>query len=134
VEAAFDASVGKIGYNALPTNLPAALVPLVIPQAHYFPDGIVQKDLNNWGPRIGVAYNLNDRTVLRSGFGVYYDNLNLNELQFTRLIPPYYASSLNPAVAPLQAIRYSPISTTSAVPCAVLGGSEQPLGIPCSGM
>jgi len=104
VEAAFDATVGKIGYNALPSTLPAALVPLVIPQAHYFPDGIVQKDLNNWGPRIGVAYNLTNRMVLRSGFGVYYDNLNLNELQFTRLIPPYYGQySLNPPpTAPLQ--------------------------------
>ena len=35
--------------------------------------------------------------VVRSGFGVYYDNLNLNELQFTRLIPPYYGQySLHP--------------------------------------
>jgi hypothetical protein len=104
VEAAFDAATGKIGYNALPATMPAALVPLVHQQAHYFPDGILQKDFNNWGPRLGVAYNLTDRMVLRSGFGVYYDNLNLNELQFTRLIPPYYGQySLNPTVgAPLQ--------------------------------
>jgi hypothetical protein len=104
VEAAFDAATGKIGYNALPTTMPAALVPLVHQQAHYFPDGILQKDLNNWGPRLGMAYNLTNRMVLRSGFGVYYDNLNLNELQFTRLIPPYYGQfSLNPAVTePLQ--------------------------------
>ena len=104
VEAAFDTATGKIGYNALPTTMPAALVPLVHQQEHYFPDGILQKDLNNWGPRVGVAYNLTDRMVLRSGFGVYYDNLNLNELQFTRLIPPYYGQfSLNPPVtAPLQ--------------------------------
>jgi hypothetical protein len=99
VEAAFDTATGKIGYNALPTSMPAALVPLVIQQEHYFPDGILQKDFNNWGPRVGVAYNLTDRMVVRSGFGVYYDNLNLNELQFTRLIPPYYGqSSLNPPV------------------------------------
>ena len=72
-------------------------MPLVISQDGYFPDGILQKDLNNFGPRIGVAYNLTNRMVLRSGFGVYYDNLNLNELQFTRLIPPYYGQfSLNP--------------------------------------
>ena len=37
-----------------------------------------------------MAYNLDDRTVVRGGFGVYYDNLNLNELQFTRLVPPFY--------------------------------------------
>ncbi len=103
VEAAFDAGTGKIGYNALPTSMPAALVPLVHQQEHYFPDGILQKDLNNWAPRVGVAYNLTERMVLRSGFGVYYDNLNLNELQFTRLIPPYYGQfSLNPPpTAPL---------------------------------
>jgi hypothetical protein len=103
VEAAFDAATGKIGYNALPTSMPAALVPLVHQQAHYFPDGILQKDFNNWAPRVGIAYNLTDRMVVRSGFGVYYDNLNLNELQFTRLIPPYYGQfSLNPPVtAPL---------------------------------
>jgi hypothetical protein len=103
VEAAFDAATGKIGYNALPTSFPAPLVPLVHQTAGYFPDGILQKDLNNFGPRVGVAYNLTDRMVLRSGFGVYYDNLNLNELQFTRLIPPYYGQfSLNPpATAPL---------------------------------
>src|SRR5262249_26771 len=44
----------------------------------------------NWGPRVGAAYNVNDRTVVRSGLGVYYDNLNLNELQFSRLVPPFY--------------------------------------------
>ena len=104
VEAAFDAATGKIGYNALPATMPAALVPLVHQQEGYFPDGILQKDFNNFGPRFGVAYNLTDRMVVRSGFGVYYDNLNLNELQFTRLIPPYYGQfSLNPtAAAPLQ--------------------------------
>jgi hypothetical protein len=104
VEAAFDAATGKIGYNALPSTMPAALVPLVHQQAEYFPDGILQKDFNNFGPRVGIAYNLTDRMVVRSGFGVYYDNLNLNELQFTRLIPPYYGQfSLNPPpTAPLQ--------------------------------
>ena len=45
------------------------------------------------------------RTVVRSGFGVYYDNLNLNELQFTRLVPPFYGQfSLTPVrTAPLLA-------------------------------
>ena len=29
-------------------------------------------EYNNWGPRIGAAYQLNDRTVLRGGLGVTY--------------------------------------------------------------
>ncbi len=29
-------------------------------------------DTNNWAPRVGVAYSLNDKTVLRGGFGKYF--------------------------------------------------------------
>jgi hypothetical protein len=29
---------------------------------------------NNWGPRLGMAYQLNEKTVLRAGFGLYYSN------------------------------------------------------------
>jgi hypothetical protein len=97
VAGSFDAKTGKIAYNKVPANIPAALAPLIINQDGYFPDGILQKDLNNWGPRVGGTYNLTDRTVIRSGFGVYYDNLNLNELQMTRLVPPFYGQySLTP--------------------------------------
>jgi Carboxypeptidase regulatory-like domain/TonB-dependent Receptor Plug Domain len=103
IEGSFDAATGKIGYHTLPANLPAQLVPLSIQQDNFYPAGILHKDLNNWGPRVGVAYDLNDRTVLRTGFGVYYDNLNLNELQFSRLVPPYYGQySLQPTATQLQ--------------------------------
>ena len=96
-EGSFDAATGKIAFNVVPSNLPAQLVPLVINQNGYFPPGILKKDLNNWGPRVGVAYTADSKTVVRSGFGVYYDNLNLNELQFSRLVPPFYGQySLQP--------------------------------------
>jgi carboxypeptidase family protein/TonB-dependent receptor-like protein len=96
-EGSFDAGTGKIAFHKVPANLPAQLVPLVINQDNFFPAGIVQKDLNNWGPRVGLAYNASDKTVVRTGFGVYYDNLNLNELQFSRLVPPMYGQfSLQP--------------------------------------
>ncbi|HEX8684874.1 MAG TPA: TonB-dependent receptor, partial [Pyrinomonadaceae bacterium] len=36
------------------------------------PDEPFRKDRNNWGPRVGVAYQLNDRTVLRGGYGVFF--------------------------------------------------------------
>lgn len=89
LEASFDPESGKIAFHKVPANLPAALLPLVITQDNFYPKGIVKKDLNNWGPRLGTVYTLNDRTVLRTGFGIYYDNLNLNELSFTRLVPPF---------------------------------------------
>jgi hypothetical protein len=96
-EGSFDAASGKIGFHTVPANLPTSLQPLVINQNNFYPEGIVQKDFNNWGPRVGIAYSATDTTVLRSGFGVYYDNLNLNELQFSRLVPPFYGQySLQP--------------------------------------
>ncbi len=96
-EGSFDPVSGKIGFHVVPTNLPASLVPLIINQNDFFPSGILKKDLNNFGPRVGVVYSANDATVVRSGFGVYYDNLNLNELQFSRLVPPFYGQySLQP--------------------------------------
>jgi len=89
IEGSFDPVTGKIAYHKVPADLPPTLLPLVIAEDNYFPAGIVNKDLNNFGPRLGLVYQLNERTLLRSGFGLYFDNLNLNELQFTRLVPPF---------------------------------------------
>jgi hypothetical protein len=36
-------------------------------------DGLYQRDLNNFGPRLGFAWNAFKNTVLRAGYGVYYD-------------------------------------------------------------
>lgn len=34
--------------------------------------GAYRKDLNNFGPRIGAAYRLNEKTVIRGGYGLLY--------------------------------------------------------------
>ncbi len=36
------------------------------------PRGLTNIDRNNFAPRIGVAYKLTDRTVLRGGYGLFY--------------------------------------------------------------
>lgn len=36
------------------------------------PDEAFDPDRNNFQPRVGVAYELNDKTVLRGGYGLYY--------------------------------------------------------------
>ncbi len=36
----------------------------------------VHPDLNNWAPRIGLAYQLTPRTVIRSGYGISYVHFN----------------------------------------------------------
>jgi hypothetical protein len=34
--------------------------------------GFISPDLNNFAPRIGLAYQLSDKLVLRSGYGIFY--------------------------------------------------------------
>jgi outer membrane receptor protein involved in Fe transport len=35
--------------------------------------GLVKPDRNNFAPRVGVVYKLNDQTVLRAGYGIFYN-------------------------------------------------------------
>ena len=49
-----------------------------IPGAYVFGnDPIVPAtDMTNWGPRIGLAYSVNDKTVIRTGIGIVYTQSN----------------------------------------------------------
>jgi hypothetical protein len=42
-------------------------------------------DLNNIAPRVGFAYRLNDETVIRSGYGIYYTQLENDAAHQTQL-------------------------------------------------
>src|SRR5262249_13703442 len=35
--------------------------------------GLVKPDTNNFAPRVGVVYKLDDRTALRGGYGIFYN-------------------------------------------------------------
>jgi hypothetical protein len=34
--------------------------------------GLIDRDLNNFAPRVGLAYQISDKLVLRSGYGIFY--------------------------------------------------------------
>lgn len=36
------------------------------------------KGVNNFIPRLGLVYTINDKTVVRTGYGVFYDTFNVN--------------------------------------------------------
>ena len=36
---------------------------------------------NNWLPRVGLAYQLNDKTVIRSGYGIFFGTIGVDTLQ-----------------------------------------------------
>lgn len=92
-EGFFDPTTGLITYHKLPANIPPALNGLYNTKEGLVPAGILQPDKNNFAPRVGLAWRpFGDKTVIRAGFGAFYDNVNLNELQFTRLVAPFYAN------------------------------------------
>jgi Carboxypeptidase regulatory-like domain/TonB dependent receptor-like, beta-barrel len=45
--------------------------------------GARPNDLNNFGPRVGFAYSMTDRTVIRGGFGKYYAEVTGQPAVFT---------------------------------------------------
>ena len=49
---------------------------------------VIAPDNNNFAPRLGFAWQLNDKTVVRAGGGIYYSDQQLIELQFAAVGPP----------------------------------------------
>lgn len=62
-----------------------------------FPDNLVPADNNNFGPRVGAAFRLTDKMVLRAGYGEYFWTMPLSQiLQTSRTNPPLNLRFTNP--------------------------------------
>jgi hypothetical protein len=54
-----------------------------------FGRALVQNDYNDVAPRMGIAYRLGSKTVIRSGFGVFFNSTFVQELQDLRKFWPF---------------------------------------------
>jgi hypothetical protein len=76
----------------MPVNSPfyAGIATGVVQQHNH---SLWNKDLNNFGPRLGFAYDTlgNQKLVLRGGFAVTYDRMYNNIFENARFNPPYFA-------------------------------------------
>lgn len=59
-----------------------------------------KRDLNDWGPRVGLAYQVTPKTVIRAGYGVFYvATFRLPVLADPTANPPFYLQNDIPTQA-----------------------------------
>lgn len=65
------------------------------------PAALIKRDLNNFAPRIGFAWNVfGQKTVVRAGYGVFFNEATLNQVSITALFtPPFFNVALIPSLA-----------------------------------
>ena len=80
--------------------LPASFFPEV-PVNRHAPRQLVPQDRNNFGPRVGFAYKVTNKTVLRAGYGVFYSSYEAGPLSIPNPgnNPPFYVEANFPSVS-----------------------------------
>ncbi|MBO0719572.1 MAG: TonB-dependent receptor [Blastocatellia bacterium] len=69
-----------------------APLPIVTSEDAHLDRSLAKKDLNNFAPRIGLALDLfgNQKTVVRSGYGVYFNSASFNAVSLQSLAAPFF--------------------------------------------
>jgi Carboxypeptidase regulatory-like domain len=74
-----------------------ALIPDTIPSPGF---QFIKPNHDNWAPRLGFAYRLSEKTVVRGGGGFYYNPNQTNSFTLSTTNPPFGFSATYSAVAP----------------------------------
>ena len=65
-----------------------AIIPADAPQPGF---KFINPNHKNFAPRVGLAYRLTDKTVVRAGYGIYYNPNQTNTFTFLTANPPFSA-------------------------------------------
>jgi hypothetical protein len=79
---------------------------------------IVRPDRTNFAPRLGLAYNPGwaPSWTMRAGAGIYYDQTQMNETQFTTNSPPtFFQQNINPVPRGLPQYQFG-VNTLPVLP------------------
>ncbi|MEK7831000.1 MAG: hypothetical protein AAB401_07940, partial [Acidobacteriota bacterium] len=86
-------------------------------------------DWNNIQPRLGFAYLLKDKLVMRGGWGMYFVNPNNDYLQFNGFqVSTPVINSLDGGRTPIEGLLNNPFPTGITVPAGAAGGASTFLG------
>ncbi|MGI0017532.1 MAG: TonB-dependent receptor, partial [Nitrosotalea sp.] len=99
----------------------ASSYPVVLSKSLELPKNLMDylgQNPHNFAPRVGLAYKLGRNTVFRSGFGLYYNVLNLNYTQSAQTNIPFLvvATYEQPAGAAPGFTMYNPFPGGGSVP------------------
>ena len=79
------------GYATIPNPQQTALIPPNPPVPGF---KLILPNHKDFAPRLGLAYRVNEKTVVRAGFGIYYNPNQLNSFTLTNTNPPFSVVSL----------------------------------------
>ncbi len=86
-------------------------------------------DWNNIQPRLGFAYLLTEKLVMRGGWGLYFVNPNNDYLQFNGFqVTTPVINSLDGGRTPIEGVLSNPFPTGITVPAGAAGGASTFLG------
>jgi Carboxypeptidase regulatory-like domain/TonB dependent receptor len=117
----------------IPTSSTLSLTPTfaaLLKVNHNASNGLINPDLNNFAPRVGYAYQLTNRLVIRSAYGIFYngDENGPYSNPSQGFNPPYFVSTAFNAPCGL------PSYNAAAQDCSVPGIRSLQNGFPASAL